>query len=36
VDDPSIVEIDLNPVIASPSGAVAVDALLVVEVPAAS
>jgi acetate---CoA ligase (ADP-forming) len=35
VDDPSVQEIDLNPVIASPSGAVAVDALLVVEGPPA-
>jgi hypothetical protein len=34
-DDPSIQEIDLNPVIASPSGAVAVDALVVVETAAA-
>jgi len=31
VADPSIVEIDLNPVVASVSGAVAVDALLVVQ-----
>ncbi|TAK01888.1 MAG: CoA-binding protein [Chloroflexota bacterium] len=29
--DPSIVEVDLNPVIAGPSGAVAVDALVVIE-----
>ena len=29
--DPSIVEIDCNPVIAGPSGAVAVDALVVIE-----
>lgn len=31
VDDPGIVEIDLNPVIASPEGAVAVDALVVLD-----
>jgi acetate---CoA ligase (ADP-forming) len=31
VDDPSIAEIDLNPVIASPDAAVAVDALVVLE-----
>ncbi|MCJ7709661.1 MAG: acetate--CoA ligase family protein, partial [Chloroflexi bacterium] len=31
VDDPTILEIDLNPVIAWPSGAVSVDALVVVE-----
>ena len=30
-EDPAILEIDLNPVIAGPSGAVAVDALLVLE-----
>jgi D-aminopeptidase len=35
VDDPSIAEVDLNPVIASPAGVVAVDALVVVETPAA-
>jgi hypothetical protein len=29
--DPSILEIDLNPVIGSPSGVVAVDALLVID-----
>lgn len=34
VADPSILEIDLNPVIAGPSGAVAVDALVVIEAPA--
>ena len=33
VDRPDILEVDLNPVIASPSGAVAVDALVVVEAP---
>ncbi len=32
-EDDSIVEIDLNPVIASPAGAVVVDALVVVEAP---
>ena len=32
--DPSIVEIDLNPVIAGPRGALAVDALVVLEAPA--
>jgi hypothetical protein len=31
VADPSIVEVDCNPVIAGPGGAVAVDALVVVE-----
>ena len=31
VEDPDIVEIDLNPVIASPDGAVAVDALVVLD-----
>ncbi len=31
VDDPAIVEIDLNPVIAHPGGALAVDALVVLE-----
>jgi len=31
VDDPAILEVDLNPVIASPAGALAVDALIVVE-----
>ena len=31
VADPSIVEIDCNPVIAGPAGAVAVDGLVVVE-----
>lgn len=34
VADPSILEIDLNPVIAGPEGAVAVDALVVLEAPA--
>jgi acetate---CoA ligase (ADP-forming) len=33
IDRPDIVEVDLNPVVASPSGAVAVDALVVVEGP---
>jgi acyl-CoA synthetase (NDP forming) len=33
VDRPDVLELDLNPVIASPSGAVAVDALVVVEAP---
>ncbi len=32
--DPSITEVDLNPVIAGPGGAMAVDALVVVEAPA--
>lgn len=35
VDDPTIAAIDLNPVITSPAGAVAVDALLVIEAPPA-
>lgn len=34
VEDPSIIEVDLNPVIAGPAGAVAVDALIVVADPA--
>ncbi len=35
VDDPAIAEIDLNPVIATPAGVVAVDALVVLEAPPA-
>ena len=35
VGDPAILEIDLNPVIAGPSGAVAVDALVILETPGA-
>jgi hypothetical protein len=36
VANPDVEEVDLNPVIASPAGAIAVDALIVVEGPAAA
>ena len=34
IERPDLLEVDLNPVIASPDGAVAVDALVVLSIPA--